>query len=104
MDWFPSLFFSYKLNKKNQLKANASRRINRPRSWHLEPFISWEDPYTVRQGNPNLLPEYIQSYEFGYIRQLEKEVFHWKSMVEIPKILEKEYNKFMILMLLLKDL
>ena len=72
MDWFPSLFFSYKLNKKNQLKANASRRINRPRSWHLEPFISWEDPYTVRQGNPNLLPEYIQSYEFGYIRKLEK--------------------------------
>jgi outer membrane receptor protein involved in Fe transport len=72
MDWFPSLFFSYKLNKKNQLKANASRRINRPRSWHLEPFISWEDPYTVRQGNPNLLPEYIQSYEFGYIKQLEK--------------------------------
>ena len=75
MDWFPSLFFSYKLNKKNQLKANASRRINRPRSWHLEPFISWEDPYTVRQGNPNLLPEYIQSYEFGYIRQLEKGSF-----------------------------
>ena len=75
MDWFPSLFFSYKLNKKNQLKANASRRINRPRSWHLEPFISWEDPYTVRQGNPNLLPEYIHSYEFGYIRQLEKGSF-----------------------------
>ena len=72
LDWFPSLFFSYKLNEKNQLKVNASRRINRPRSWHLEPFISWEDPYTVRQGNPNLLPEYIQSYEFGYIRQLEK--------------------------------
>ncbi len=75
MDWFPSLFFSYKLNKENQLKANASRRINRPRSWHLEPFISWEDPYTVRQGNPNLLPEYIQSYEFGYIRELEKGSF-----------------------------
>ena len=75
MDWFPSLFFSYKLNNKNQFKANASRRINRPRSWHLEPFISWEDPYTVRQGNPNLLPEYIQSYEFGYIRQLKKGSF-----------------------------
>ena len=75
LDWFPSLFFSYKLNEKNQLKVNASRRINRPRSWHLEPFISWEDPYTVRQGNPNLLPEYIQSYEFGYIRQLEKGSF-----------------------------
>jgi len=75
MDWFPSLFFSYKLNDKNQFKANASRRINRPRSWHLEPFISWEDPYTVRQGNPNLLPEYIQAYEFGYIREIKKGSF-----------------------------
>ena len=75
MDWFPSLFLSYKINKKNQFKANASRRINRPRSWHLEPFVSWEDPYTVRQGNPNLLPEYIQSFEFGYITQSDKGSF-----------------------------
>ena len=75
IDWFPSVFFSYKLNDKNQLKANASRRINRPKSWHLEPFISWEDPYTVRQGNPNLLPEYIQSFELGYLRQLKKGSF-----------------------------
>ena len=43
LDWFPSVHFSYELNSKNQFMANASRRINRPRSWHLEPFISWED-------------------------------------------------------------
>ena len=75
LDWFPSAHFSYELNGKNQFMANASRRINRPRSWHLEPFISWEDPFTVRQGNPNLLPEYIESYEFGYIRELKKGTF-----------------------------
>ena len=75
LDWFPSVHFSYEFNSKNQFMANASRRINRPRSWHLEPFISWEDPFTVRQGNPNLLPEYIQSYEFGYIRELKKGTF-----------------------------
>ena len=72
LDWFPSAHFSYKCDANNQFKASASRRINRPRSWHLEPFIAWEDPYTVRQGNPDLLPEYIQSYELGYIRNLKK--------------------------------
>lgn len=75
LDWFPSAHFSYKLNAKNQFRASASRRINRPKSWHLEPFIAWEDPYTVRQGNPDLLPEYIQSYELGYIKDLEKGSF-----------------------------
>lgn len=75
LDWFPSAHFSYQLDKKNQFKASASRRIDRPKSWHLEPFIAWEDPYTVRQGNPNLLPEYIQSYELGYIRELKKGSF-----------------------------
>ncbi len=75
LDWFPSAHFSYKLDDKNQFRASASRRINRPKSWHLEPFIAWEDPYTVRQGNPDLLPEYIQSYELGYIKDLEKGSF-----------------------------
>ena len=96
MNWFPSLFFSYKLNKKNQFKANASRRINRPRSWHLEPFISWEDPYTVRQGNPKLLPEYIQSFEFGYIRQLDKGSFsaeiYGRSTVNIRERIQEVYD------------
>jgi outer membrane receptor protein involved in Fe transport len=75
LDWFPSAHFSYKLDPKNQFRASASRRINRPKSWHLEPFIAWEDPYTIRQGNPDLLPEYIQSYELGYIKDLEKGSF-----------------------------
>lgn len=72
MDWFPSAHFSYQLNDKSQLKANVSRRIERPRSYFLEPFITWEDPYTVRQGNKDLLPEYIWSYELGWIRNLKK--------------------------------
>lgn len=75
LDWFPSAHFSYSKDDKNQFKANFARRIQRPRSWHLEPFITWEDPYTVRTGNPNLLPEYIQSYEVGYIRNLTKGSF-----------------------------
>ena len=96
LDWFPSAHFSFKANSKNQFMANASRRINRPRSWHLEPFISWEDPYTVRQGNPNLLPEYIQSYEFGYIRELRKgsfsSEFYFRNIKNMRQRIQEVYD------------
>ena len=93
LDLFPSAHFSYQKNKKDQFKASLSRRIQRPRSWNLEPFISWEDPYTVRQGNPNLLPEYIQSYELGWVRNLKKggfsaELYYRNTVNNIERIQE----------------
>lgn len=96
LDWFPSAHFSYQLDKKNQFKASGSRRINRPRTWFLEPFIAWEDPYTVRQGNPNLLPEYIQSYELGYIRELKKGSFsselYFRNTSNITQRIQEVYD------------
>ena len=101
LDWFPSVHFSYKYNKDNQFKASASRRINRPRSWHLEPFIAWEDPYTVRQGNPDLLPEYIQSYELGYIKNLKKGSFsselYYRNINNIRERIQEVYDTNIII-------
>ncbi|MGB8317328.1 MAG: outer membrane beta-barrel family protein [Ignavibacteriaceae bacterium] len=65
-DFFPSLHTSYNFGGGNQLMASYSRRINRPNGWNLEPFLSWWDPNNVRKGNPNLLPEFIDSYELGF--------------------------------------
>ncbi len=64
-DFFPTVHGSYKLTNTIQVMASYSRRINRPRGWYLEPFISWSDAYNVRQGNPGLKPEYINSYELS---------------------------------------
>lgn len=93
LDLFPSSHFSYKLDKSNNIKLSASRRIQRPRSWNLEPFIFWEDPYTVRQGNPNLLSEYIQSYEIGWIRNkknssISSEIYYRNNINSIERIKE----------------
>ncbi|MCZ7602872.1 MAG: TonB-dependent receptor family protein [Melioribacteraceae bacterium] len=65
-DFFPSTHFSYEFLDKHQLMASYTRRINRPRGWELEPFLTWMDAYNVRIGNPALDPEYIDSYELGY--------------------------------------
>ncbi|MBD3275830.1 MAG: TonB-dependent receptor [Candidatus Marinimicrobia bacterium] len=65
-DYFPTLHSSYSFSGINQAMASYSRRIDRPRSWYLEPFETWTDAYNVRVGNPGLKPEYIDSYELGY--------------------------------------
>ncbi len=71
-DLFPSAHFSYKLNDKEELLASISRRIERPRSYFFEPFITFQSIYSVRQGNPNLLPEFVQSAEASYINKFNK--------------------------------
>jgi len=68
-DYFPTVHLSYNLPLDQQIMASYSRRIDRPRSWWLEPFITWQDLYNVRMGNPALKPEYIDSYELGYLKK-----------------------------------
>lgn len=65
-DYFPSVHTSYKFPNDHKLMASYTRRIDRPRGWYLEPFVTWRDAYSVRQGNPGLKPEFINSYEAGY--------------------------------------
>lgn len=65
---FPSAFLTYKLGEFSGLQFNYSRRINRPNFRALNPFIDYGDPLNPRGGNPYLLPEFINSYEFNYQR------------------------------------
>lgn len=67
LDFFPSIHLSYNLPHDQQLMTSYSRRINRPRGYQLEPFITWQDAYNVRQGNPDLKPEFVDSFDMGYL-------------------------------------
>lgn len=68
-DVFPSAHLSYELVDKSQFMTSYSRRINRPDGRDLDPFPSYMNQYTIRIGNPNLKPEYTDSYEFSYMRK-----------------------------------
>ncbi len=70
-DLFPSLHFSYQLPHEQQIMTSYSRRIDRPRGHYFEPFITWMNMFNVRQGNPELLPEYIDATELGYLKSWE---------------------------------
>lgn len=68
-DYFPSLHLSYQLAGDGQLMSSYSRRINRPRGFDLDPFPSYMNQYSIRIGNPDLKPEYTDSYEFSYMKK-----------------------------------
>lgn len=90
-DYFPTLHSSYKFSEGTQLMASYTRRIQRPRGWELEPFLTWMDANNVRIGNPDLLPELIDSYEGGiqtYIGSvsLSAEVYHRLTNNKIDRI------------------
>jgi outer membrane receptor protein involved in Fe transport len=78
-DYFPSVHISKRVKEKNQFMGSYSRRIERPRSWYLEPFVTYVDESTRRIGNPDLLPEYTDSFEVGYLRTLESGTFTIES-------------------------
>ncbi|MGQ9678595.1 MAG: TonB-dependent receptor domain-containing protein [bacterium] len=71
-DFFPSLHISYKFPLEHQVMASYTRRIDRPRGWDLAPETTWMDANNVRTGNPNLLPEFIDSYEAGLVFPMGK--------------------------------
>lgn len=72
LNLFPSAFLSYKVNEENSLQVSYSRRVNRPRFWDLNPFFTFSDPRNQFSGNPNLDPEFTDSYELGYVNYFEK--------------------------------
>lgn len=64
---FPSAHTSYKVNDQFSLQAGYSRRIYRPRLWSLNPFFNLRNNFSIRTGNPDLLPEFTDAYEINSI-------------------------------------
>lgn len=69
--FFPSVHTSYKISPRFSMQVGYSRRISRPRLWDLNPFFTIQNTYNIRTGNPDLLPEFADSYELTGILILE---------------------------------
>lgn len=71
INFFPSAHFNYKFDLYNSLQASYSSRIQRPGSYSLRPFFSFTDSRNQWGGNPDLNPEFSDSYELGYLKNWE---------------------------------
>ena len=70
---YPSAFFTYSPGEKNQFQLSYSRRVDRPGVNQVNPIRgNWSSPLTIFVGNPELTPQFTNSYEFNYTRRLKK--------------------------------
>lgn len=69
---FPTLNLVYELGEQQNLTLGYNRRINRPRSWFINPFPSRSSEANVFQGNPDLNPAYASAFDLGYLKRWKK--------------------------------
>tara|TARA_R110001606_G_scaffold56018_6_gene135984 strand:- start:20640 stop:23096 length:2457 start_codon:yes stop_codon:yes gene_type:complete len=68
---YPSAFFTYSPSDKNQFQLSYSRRVDRPGIGQVNPIREWSTPLITSIGNAQLLPQFTNSYEINYTRQIK---------------------------------
>ena len=66
LSFFPSVFLTQKINDKQDIQLNYSRKINRPNFWQLIPYYDFTDPLNISVGNASLVPEFTNLFELSY--------------------------------------
>jgi len=66
MPLFPNIRFSYKFNDNNTLSLFHNRRVDRPVEFDVRPFPKYDDPEILKTGNPNLRPQFTNTFELAY--------------------------------------
>ena len=62
------MFLSYQITDNDQLQLNYTRRLRRPWGGQLNSFRDTRDATTVSFGNPELTPEYSNSFSINYLK------------------------------------
>jgi len=69
---FPTVNLIYEFDERENVSLGYNRRINRPRSWFLNPFPSRSSRTNIFQGNPNLRPAFSNAFDLGYLKRWDK--------------------------------
>ncbi|WP_053977968.1 TonB-dependent receptor domain-containing protein [Mangrovimonas xylaniphaga] len=77
---FPTVNVIYNLSgnssdSEENISFGYNRRINRPRSWFINPFPTRSSSANVFQGNPNLEPAFASAFDLGYLKRWDKLTF-----------------------------
>ena len=69
---FPTVNLTYELKENENITLGYNKRINRPRSWYINPFPSRSSEANIFQGNPDLDPAYASAFDLGYLKRWKK--------------------------------
>ena len=57
LSFLPNTTFRYKLTSRHNIQLSYNRSIKRPNIYQLNPYTTFNDPFTLSMGNPYLKPE-----------------------------------------------
>ena len=69
---YPSAFLTYNPSEKNSYQLSFSRRVDRPGLQQVNPIREWSTPRVSSFGNSELQPQFTNSIETNYTKQLKK--------------------------------
>ncbi|WP_108245262.1 TonB-dependent receptor domain-containing protein [Muricauda brasiliensis] len=68
---YPSAFVTYRPNEGDQVQLSYSRRVDRPGLQQVNPIREFATPLISSFGNPNLVPQFTNSYEANYTKRIK---------------------------------
>ncbi|REH01043.1 TonB-dependent receptor domain-containing protein [Flavobacterium aquicola] len=74
-NFFPSANLLYTINKEWNIKSGYSKRVQRNNNFELNPIPEREHSETLEQGDPDLLPQFIDLVELGVNHNFKKGSF-----------------------------
>ncbi|MEN9907447.1 MAG: hypothetical protein RLZZ540_588 [Bacteroidota bacterium] len=74
-NFFPSANLLYTINNDWSIKAGYSKRVQRNNNFELNPIPEREHSETLEQGDPDLLPQFIDLVELGINHNFKKGSF-----------------------------
>lgn len=69
---YPSAYVTYTPTEANQFQVSYSRRVDRPGLGQVNPIREWSTPLISSFGNTQLQPQFTNSIEANYTRNMEK--------------------------------
>lgn len=92
LNLYPSTFLTYNPSENNSFNLSFSRRVDRPSIGQVNPIREWSTPTLDSQGNPNLIPQFTNSYELNYTRKtkigsITSGIFYRRIEDEITRVI-----------------
>lgn len=106
LNWFPNVHFNWAVSENDGLLLAASRRINRPPTKSMAPFLYRRHYEVYAVGDPALEPEYISNIDLtwdkivgnqnftltGFYRGTENAVFRVNTVYQEENVLIRSYT------------
>ena len=69
---YPTVHLQQVLRDDQEVMLSYSRRVDRPNNRELNPYVDKSDSLNIQYGNPQLDPEFENSFELGYSKFFNK--------------------------------